>query len=60
MDKEIVLKKMETHQLTASEIAKMSGIDRAQISNWLSGKRNLSKVAKAFFHYFFLHVESHR
>jgi len=60
MDKEEVSRRLEANQLTASEVAEMSGIDKAQISNWLSGKRNMSKVARAFFHYFFLHVERGR
>lgn len=53
----MVAQKLKELGLTPTKVAEMSGIDKAQISNWLSGKRNMSKVASAFFHFFFLEVE---
>ena len=48
---------MERLDIKAKHIATYTGIDKSSLSSYISGERNLSKLAKVAFYYFFKYYE---
>lgn len=51
-------KQMSIHKVSGVSIARQTGIDSSNISNWLSGSRPMSQPVKAMFYFMFKNMDN--
>lgn len=51
VDTSWIAQRMEAKSLTQVEVSRQTGIDKSNISAWISGLRPMSKIVKAMFYF---------